>query len=143
MGFNLVEQSHTVKVIDKAFDGSDESMIASYNALEDVFDGFLGGIEVDYSKLDNLVPASVIERRDEEGELIKKAWKDEFPIVVSLDKTKAIIRMCTPLSLTAWNGMKNEMFYKMTDYFGIENVMTRSKNQDLISSDAYTEKVEM
>jgi hypothetical protein len=125
-------------------------MVESYGLREDVFGpsegfgGFLGGVEVDVSVLDELVPESICPA-DEEGQRPK--WKEYFPVHSSLNGESALVRMCSPLRIgfpnlgsnCSWHGCSNDIFYALADHFGIENVMTKSEFQAKLDSPEYRE----
>jgi hypothetical protein len=111
-------------------------MLESYSSNEQVFDGFLGGVEVDINIIDNLVDVDVVPA-DEEGN--RKQWQETFPTYQSLDGTKALIRLCCPCgALKSWHGASNDMFYKWANHFGIDNLMTKSEFQNKLDSEDYT-----
>jgi len=129
------------EVITKTRTGlSHEEMVTAYNE-KTIINNFLGGVEVDASKLDNLIAVSVKPSIEgEDGEKIRYKWEEIYPTYTSLDGKKALIRFCSPVSITQWYNCSSEEFYKLATFFGIENVITKSEFQEKLTSTDYTEE---
>lgn len=164
MGFNLKEESHTEVVIDKPFDGSHAAMVESFNNNEDVFEGFIGGGELPVDQvIAETITKTVNTVNEETGELMSSEEVTEetgryyfeytdgegedavtyrTPAYLSLDGTTAAIRICRPVSLTAWYGVRNDTFYTIANMIGIDNVKTFSEFNTLLNSPKYKEESE-
>ena len=127
-------------------DVSREAMEASYANQDDVFDKFVGGVEVLKTKVSKLIPKTVIPAPDNEDGSTQKTWAETFPVINPLDEasTTCLIRICHPLrgDMGAWRGIKNNRFYKLADHFGIDKIMTREEFQDKLNSVDYKVLVE-
>ena len=113
-------------------------MEASYAAQEDVFDGFIGGIEKPVAFLDNVAHAEFQPDPDN-----PKTWGELLPHKISLDGTKALIRVCLPgAGNKNWIGITNELFYKYADSQGIDKILTNDEALALRDGPDYTDPEE-
>jgi hypothetical protein len=122
---------------------SREQMIEAFESGEDLL-GFIGGVEVDEKILDNLADVDVIPA-DEEGN--RFSWEIWQPTRRSIDGSGKgviylvkVLRAGTPGRADwAYKGMDVGEFRLFVEYFGIENVMTKSEFEALVKSERYTQ----
>jgi hypothetical protein len=143
MSFTLEKQETTVEsVVMKRTMATKADVTESYMGKEQVFEGYIGAVEVPISALSTHVLYGIYPRIDDAdgNALPKPTYGELFPHRVSNDGLKALIPLAycpTPHSYYSNVGISNDKFYVWADKFGIENIYTKSTGGALYASDNY------
>lgn len=139
---NLTVQRIWERNMPDQFDATmDDETFKTLSSVEGVrIDGFVGGVEVDASVLDQDVPSTFpgnVLIEDETETPIK--FKDYCNFILSQDKAKAVLIV----GKTDDNGNRRDVvghdeLMAWIKHFRIENMMTKSVMKSLLTSTAYT-----
>lgn len=148
----VIDLSHStvIPAHEERPDLSHEKLVEAYNAGDPKFKNFIGGVEVVIGKLDEIFPAEIHGLVDENENPLEYRVGELFPCahtshikeaLTSNDGTKSLIRFTEPLQTRQFISPSPEMLFKLMDFFGAENVMTKSEFQGRIRSEEYTPKL--
>ena len=99
----------------------------AYNDKEEL-SGFIGGVEVDVDVIDEVIPSVVFQTES-------YTWKDLFPTFISLDGTKAMIKIAKGYNGKNWYNGTDKELYPMIDYFGMKKILRKNDyNAKIIES---------
>jgi hypothetical protein len=119
------------------------SDFVSYYENEDIIDNFIGGVEADVKKLNHKVPSDFVNAflpdESESDGMRTKYWKEYTIYRKSLDGNKVLFS----LGYRDENGnrkdhVKNDELRQWVEYFGLENVLTKSEYVERLKSEDYT-----
>ncbi|MCB1712618.1 MAG: hypothetical protein KDH96_09155 [Candidatus Riesia sp.] len=96
--------------------------------------GFKGAVEVNVAQLNNNVPVAFPDRTDADGNVLK--WKDYKLYHISLDGTKALIRIDSgkPPRYNRLDVMTPEELQAYIDVVGVANVLTLDEARTLYNT---------